>query len=209
MIRFELQQAGKKFHGEWIFRNLNLQLEACGRIGITGVNGSGKSTLLQILSGYQSLQEGRLRWFQDKNELPQDCLFKHLSVAAPYIDLPEEYSLVELIGFIAAFKPFRTGLDAGEIIRLLDLQSPNKPIRHFSSGMKQRVKTGLAILSAAPLLLLDEPLSNMDEAGAAWYADLLKEHAPEKSIVVCSNNNAAELVCCTARIDLADFKKSK
>jgi len=208
LIRFDLQQAGKKFHGEWIFRNLNLQLEACGRIGIKGVNGSGKSTLLQILSGYQSLQEGRLRWFQDKNELPQDRLIQHLSVAAPYMDLPEDYSLVELIGFMAAFKPFRDGLDAGEIIRQLGLHQPDKPIRYFSSGMKQRVKTGLAILSAAPLLLLDEPLSNMDEAGAAWYAELLEEHAREKSIVVCSNNNAAELVCCAERIDLADFKKS-
>lgn len=207
MIQIQLQSAGKKFQKQWVFRNLELQIKGSEKLAITGLNGSGKSTLLQIISGFQSLNEGSIQFSLDGNTVPIDQWYHQISYAAPYIDLPEEYNIQELLSFYGSFKPFQNELSIPEVIDIMQLGNSNqKAIKHFSSGMKQRLKLSMAILSNAPVLLLDEPLSNLDKNGHTWYQEVIEKYAKQKTIIVCSNHIEEEIIFCTSKIDIHDFK---
>lgn len=207
MIQIQLQSAGKKFQKQWVFRNLQLYIKGSEKLAITGLNGSGKSTLLQIISGFQTLTEGSIHFSLDGNTIPIDQWYLQLSYAAPYIDLPEEYNLHELLSFYSSFKPFQHNLPIDEVIDIMQLgNSADKAIKHFSSGMKQRLKLSMAILSDTPVLLLDEPLSNLDKNGHAWYHEMVQKYATQKTIIVCSNNIEEEIRFCNSKLDIHDFK---
>lgn len=207
MIRIQLQSAGKKFQKQWVFRKLDLQLSGAEKLAITGENGSGKSTLLQIISGFQTLSEGSIQFYAGEHLIDPDNWYTHLSYAAPYLDVPEEYNLAELISFYASLKPFQNDLKKEQIMEIMQLStSDQKAIKHFSSGMKQRLKLSLAILSKAPVLLLDEPLSNLDKNGHRWYQELIQRFALHKTILVCSNQIEEEISFCTSSINIHDFK---
>lgn len=207
MIQIQLQSAGKKFQKQWVFRNLELHIQGIEKLAITGLNGSGKSTLLQIISGFQSLSEGTIHFSLDGKTIAIDQWYHQISYAAPYIDLPEEYNLQELLSFYGSFKPFQNKLSIHDVIDIMQLgNSSNKAIKHFSSGMKQRLKLSMAILSDTPVLLLDEPLSNLDKNGHAWYHELIQKYTAHKTIIVCSNNVEEEISFCRSRLDIHDFK---
>ena len=72
--------------------------------------------------------------------------------------------------------------------------------------MKQRVKLAIAILADCPVLLLDEPVSNLDKNAIAWYKNLITNYASGKTIIVCSNSINDEFGFCDKEISLADFK---
>ena len=92
------------------------------------------------------------------------------------------------------------------MIQLIGLENAtNKQIRYFSSGMKQRLKLALAIFSSAPILLLDEPCSNLDKEGYALYKQLINQYALHKLIIVGSND-PEEFAFCTQQINLMDYK---
>ncbi len=164
------EQIGKKYRKEWIFRRVDLTLTAGMSYTFVGPNGSGKSTLLQLLAGSLPATEGQLIYTLNGRLLDPDNWFRYVSIAAPYLELIEELTLDELLAFHQTFKPFKTGLTSAIIAdRLLLSHARHKQIKYFSSGMKQRVKLGLAFFSDAPVIILDEPTANLDRQGVAWY----------------------------------------
>lgn len=207
MVQIELAEAGKKFQTQWIFRKIDLSIAHRDRYAIIGFNGSGKSTLLQVISGFLSLTEGKILFTGNGTNIPADEWYRQVSYAAPYLDLPEEYNMHELFSFYSSFKPFSHQIDENALIEITGLhESRHKPIKHFSSGMKQRIKLALAVLSDAPVLLLDEPLSNLDKNGFEWYKNLIQQYTADKTIIVCSNNIEDEIFFCDKRIDIHQYK---
>src|SRR5690606_22363249 len=181
MLEINLSDAGKKYQYEWIFKNLNLQVNDQAKIAITGSNGSGKSTFLKCLSGQIPLTEGKLSYVFNQKPIQESGYYKLLAISAPYLELPEEYTLKELLDFHFKFKNTASGVDLAEIPKIMYLEkSINKQILYFSSGMKQRLKLGLCLFSDVPLLLLDEPASNLDKKGIAWYQELIHTHGSQK-----------------------------
>jgi ABC-type multidrug transport system ATPase subunit len=75
--------------------------------------------------------------------------------------------------------------------------------------MKQRLKLGLAILADTPVLLLDEPVSNLDKPSIQWYKELVTQFASHRTVIVCSNNIDDEHFFCTRQINISDFKIRK
>lgn len=202
----ELKSAGKRFQNSWIFRNLNLIIHHSEKIAVTGNNGSGKSTLLQVISGYQALTEGKINFSVADKEIETDDWYKQISCAAPYIDLPDELTLKENIRFFSTFKQLDIN-DVSEIAHVAGLSEHiNKPLKFFSSGMKQRVRLTLAVLASVPVILLDEPCSNLDQAGVQWYHELINSYGSSKTIIVFSNHYPAEYVFCERITDLLQFK---
>jgi ATPase subunit of ABC transporter with duplicated ATPase domains len=93
-----------------------------------------------------------------------------------------------------------------ELLEILGLEKhKSKAISQFSSGMKQRVKLALAIFSEVPLLLLDEPSTNLDSQGLSWYLKLIQQYASNRILVICSND-PREYDFCEKKITLEDFK---
>lgn len=201
-MKVQLIDVAKRFNKEWIFRGVHLSLSADKIYGLTGANGSGKTTLLSIISHFVAPTEGELKYegFAESN------LRKAISIASPALSLMEEMTVIEAIEFHAHYKPFRNGLQPKDIIKLLAFEKQQqKLIRELSTGMKQRVKLVLAILSQSELLLLDEPGANLDAAGFAFWKQLLLENAAGR-IVVIASNDAQDLEICQQIIAMHHFK---
>lgn len=206
MLKIHLNEASKRFQYEWIFKNLTLLLGQGESLAITGGNGSGKSTLLKCLSGAIPITSGKISFKNAGQDISDSDWYKYLVLSAPYAELPEEFSLLELIHFHFKFKQPLNQIQPKELIEILYLdQHSAKPVSNFSSGMKQRLKLGLAFFSDVPLILLDEPTSNLDKKGIAWYADLIRNHRNNRTIVVCSNE-PREYEFCDRKLNLEDFK---
>ena len=190
--------------GNPILKGLNLEVKAGEVHAIMGRNGSGKSTLLQIIAGYSSLTKGSIHWSDNDHT----TIFQQISFAAPYLELVEEFTTMEQFDFHATFKPLQPSISVNDIIERIGLKkSAHKQIRYFSSGMKQRLKLALAILSDTPLLLLDEPCSNLDKEGYQLYAELIQQFAQHKLIIVGSND-PQEYAFCQQQLNLMDYKKA-
>jgi len=189
MFRIFTENLGKKFNYEWIFRNLSFQFHFGEAYAIVGNNGSGKSTLLQVLAGALPASEGKIWYETEGKKIAEENFYQHLAWASPYLELIEEMTLTEQIRFHFRMKPMLSLLGSAEnLIEILHLErSRHKYIKNFSSGMKQRLKLGLAFYTDTPLLLLDEPTSNLDAQNIAWYKDEISKQLGKRLLIVASN----------------------
>ncbi len=230
----ELQNLGKRYNRNWIFRHLDYTFQSGTAYAITGANGSGKSTLLQVLAGAVTLSEGKVQMMNGdeglilpdqlaetnkhlgdtnltsqirnhKSEILPEHHYRHLAMAAPYLELIEEMTLTEFLRFHFQFKPILPGYSVASIIEFMQLQkAANRQIRHYSSGMKQRVKLAQAVFSHVPVMLLDEPLTNLDVQGIEFYYCLIENFCRDRLLIICSNSEP-EIHFCEKRLAIEEF----
>ena len=192
-MKITLQNLSKRYNREWIFRHIEYEFIVGKKYAITGSNGSGKSTLLQVIAGSLMHNEGSIE-MHNGQLLSNEQHYQHISIATPYLELIEEMTALEMLRFHSTFKQLI--LSAAEILQIVNLQaSANKQIRYYSSGMKQRLKLALAFFSKTPILLLDEPTTNLDEDGIALYHQLIKNYTTNKLVIVCSNDKQEYSFC--------------
>lgn len=212
-----LTDAGKRYNRDWIFRRVTHTFETEKSYAITGPNGSGKSTLLQSIAGSIQLSAGTVEYRISNTEqgmlkeaastaVAPDNFYRHLSIAAPYVELIEEMTAKEFLHFHEQFKPFTEAVSIDEILSIIGLEkAADKQIRCYSSGMKQRVKLAQAVFSDVPVLLLDEPCTNLDKSGYGLYHSLIDTYCKQKLIIV-SSNDEHEMDFCTERLNIIDYK---
>ncbi len=198
-----LDKIGKRYRHDWIFRNIDIEFKTGEPCVIQGSNGSGKSTLLQIVSGFVVPTEGTITYTEAGKQIPVEQIFRHFSIASPYLDLIEDFTLAEIIDFNFSFKKMVDGVTPSQLVELIDLiKAKDKQLRYYSSGMKQRVKLALALFADTPILLLDEPTSNLDKKGMDWYRGLVKGHIANRLVIICSNNQPQEFDFCERELVL-------
>ncbi len=205
-MRISLHGLSKRYRYEWIFKGIDYQFDAGERYAVTGPNGSGKSTLMKVLSGHLTPSKGKVVFEKNSTACAPDEVYRHMSYAAPYIDLIEEFTLQEALDFHRRFKPFLKTLQPADLIELLAFpKAQDKQIRHFSSGMKQRLKLALALCSQSSLVLLDEPTTNLDRQGVEWYLSLVEKYLGNRTVVVASNVGE-DYGFCEKVIDIKKYK---
>jgi ABC-type multidrug transport system ATPase subunit len=207
-MRLDAQNLGRRYGRQWIFRRLSYAFEPGSATAILGPNGAGKSTLLSILAGQLLPSEGTVsyEWALSGKTLPVAEVPRQLAYCAPYLELPEDFTLLELLAFHTRLKPLRPGVSIADLVEIMYLhKARHQAVRTFSSGMKQRLKLGLALYAAAPLLLLDEPTTNLDAQGAAWYLEHVAR-VRESRLVVVSSNVPAEYGFCDGQVRITDFQ---
>ena len=204
-MKISLTNVGKRFNKDWIFRNLNFQFHSERWYAVIGPNGSGKSTLLQIIAGATSHSEGEIKFEAGKNISPEH-FYSSISIAAPYLELVEEMTLLEFLHFHSALKNWLSSFTSEKIIAILGLEhAKHKQIRYFSSGMKQRVNLAQAIFSNVPVVLLDEPTTNFDEEGILLYRNLVNNFCKNRLLIV-SSNDKNEYDFCDEVLDMKNYK---
>lgn len=205
-MKIQLEQAGKRFRKHWIFRNIDQLFVSGSSYALLGANGSGKSTLLRIIAGIQTPSEGKVTCTDGNGAIvPSGEWYRHISFCAPGMEIVEELTLTEFLEFHFSFKKPMPGLDIPGIIGLTGLyHARHNQIGDFSSGMKQRVKLVQAICADTPILLLDEPCTNLDHEGVAQYSRWMETYCAGRLVVVASND-PREYGFCLHQIDVTDF----
>lgn len=202
-MQISLHNTGKRYNREWIFRKVDYVFEPNLAYAITGPNGSGKSTLLQVIAGALQHNSGSLTYTTKAGKQIEEP-YAHIAFAAPYLDLIEEMTATEFLDFHEKFKPLTHSIPA--ILKEVNLENAaDKQIRYFSSGMKQRLKLAQAFFTKAPVLLLDEPTSNLDKEGINLYQKLIKGQQGKKLIII-SSNDVQEYDFCNEVIDIVAYK---
>jgi len=205
-MKITLSDAGKRFNREWIFRHFDYQFCSSHAYAITGPNGSGKSTLLQFIAGALMPTEGKLIYYNAAGDQVSEY-YRQLSIAAPYLETIEEMTAREFFRFHSTFKPLLSGITMPALLERIGLQSAaDKQIRYYSSGMKQRIKLGQAFFSDTPVILFDEPTTNLDASGAALYHELIREYCQDRLVIV-SSNDPSEYSFCETIINMSDLKQ--
>jgi ABC-type multidrug transport system ATPase subunit len=205
-MEINLEGISKRFKNEWIFRGIDYHFFTGTSYAITGANGSGKSTLLLMVSGYMLPSEGTIRYSNNRNTIPPEETYKHISFVAPYINLMDDFTLQEQLNFHFKMRGIYDRSILEYVMEKTHLtQHRNKFLRNFSSGMMQRVRLGLGLYSSSPVILLDEPCTNLDDKGRDWFFNEVESIKKEKIILLASNQNY-EYSWCQEKINIEDFK---
>ncbi len=206
-MKISLEHAGKRFLRHWIFKDISYTFSAPGSYALLGANGSGKSTLVRLIAAMQTPSSGKLSYVYNDVPVAPEQIFSLISYCAPGMELVEELTLREFLNFHYAFKQIQPGITTDDIIARTGLiQDAEKPIGEYSSGMKQRVKLAQAIFTDTPVLLLDEPCTNLDETGVHQYQSWIEQFTKNRLVIVASND-VREYAFCREQIHIERYKK--
>ena len=198
---------GQRFGRRVLFRRLELSARGGETLAITGSNGSGKSTLVKILAGVQTPTRGQVVLRLDGNDGPDDDRPFLTGLVAPYLNVYDGFSPRENLQFIARAR--RMAKASGRIEAVLErVALPDRAddlVGTFSSGMKQRMRFAAALLADPPLVILDEPTSNLDEAGIRTVEGIVRSCTDEGRVVIVATNDAAEAAACDRTLCVTDF----
>jgi ABC-type multidrug transport system ATPase subunit len=178
---FAAKNLGKRFGAQWVFRGVEFEIPQGECLAVTGPNGSGKSTLLRILARLEHQTEGTFSVFDrpcmgwvapDLNLYPPLTVYEHFLFAARLRSVqPKAEKLIEMVGLCG---------------------SETVPASALSTGMKTRLKLGLAVQHEPALLILDEPGSSLDAQGKAMLAEIVAEQK-RRGFLILATNDPSEL----------------
>lgn len=176
-ITLRSENISKIYNRKTIFKNVTFAISEGTAFAITGKNGSGKSTLVKILCGVLSPTKGSISLTVDEQQVLYPDYYPHIGLVSPYLNMYEEFSAEENLNFIKKIRGLDSTVDkfAEELLIEFGIYDHRKKeVRNYSSGMKQRLKYCAALLHKPPLLVLDEPSSNLDEFGIAAVRNRMK-----------------------------------
>lgn len=188
-----LEHYTKNFKKVTVLDDISLTLESGKVIGLKGKNGSGKTMLMRAISGLILPTSGKV--FINDKELGKQISFP------PSIGL-----LIENPSFIANYTGFKnlkilasiqnkiSDEEIREAIRKVGLK-PDDPrtFKKYSLGMKQRLGIAAAIMEKPDIVILDEPINALDEAGAGLIKGILDELKANGSLIIIACHDTEEL----------------
>jgi heme exporter protein A len=208
MPRLTVDSVGHRFGRLVLFRKLSFTLDGGQSVAITGSNGSGKSTLLRILAGVLTPRAGQVTLTVDGKVVPKEERPLRTGLVAPYFNVYDGLSAHENMAFLAEARQLPDA--ASRIEAALDQVGlagrTDDLVGTYSSGMKQRVKYAAALLADPPLLLLDEPSANLDEAGLAMVDRVMAHQRSTEGLLVVATNVAEEAARCDRTVCVEDYR---
>lgn len=186
----EVQNVVKRFRDQVVLKNVSISFEKGKIHGIVGRNGSGKTVLFKCICGLMHPEEGVI--LLNGKRVGRD------------VDMPEDIgAIIEAPGFLPNYSGYknlrflaniRRKIGKEEILNVLktvglDPES-RKHVGKYSLGMRQRLGIAQAIMEDPEILILDEPMNGLDNAGVQDIRALLLElKAQGKTILLASHNH--------------------
>lgn len=204
MPELVVKQIHKRFGRQILFEDLSFSLSGGHSLAVTGHNGSGKSTLLQIIAGVQRPSSGKVSLRLNGHALADEDRPLNTGLVAPYLNVYAGFSARENLAFLARAR----GMEQPEarIERLLEkvglARRAGDLVSTYSSGMQRRVSYAAALLAEPPLLLLDEPTTNLDEAGLMMVREVMDEQISAGRLLVLATNVPEEATWCEEEVRL-------
>ena len=202
-----LHNVTKIFGRRLVFKDINFELSSGNVYGISGRNGSGKSTLAKIIAGIISPSSGKVIHRSNGTEIKLEQLHDYIGFVSPYLFLYDEFSADENLYHFAKIRNAKVNKNrTDELFKLFGLSDRRSDLlKGYSSGMKQRMKFIFALQHSPKIILLDEPTSNLDNAGKEAVYKLIKDEA-ENNLVIIASNEESDLDLCSNLIDVEKFK---
>jgi len=201
-IRIEARELKKAFNRRVIFQNLSFSLAQHQTLLVTGKNGSGKSTLVKILGSVLTPTAGTVTVTSDFTGRDHSPL-ADIGLVSPYLMMYDEFSAVENLSLALAIRgmsPHAAEIDALlEKVSLYDRR--HDLVRTYSSGMKQRVKYAFALVHHPAILLLDEPMANLDNEGIDIVHRVMEEQR-ERGILIVATSDLSDINSYDLRVDM-------
>ncbi len=203
----ELKDVTKVFGRRLIFNKINFKLNSGNVYGLAGSNGSGKSTLSKIIAGILSPTRGKVIHSDNGKEIILEKLHNYIGFVSPYLVLYDEFTAEENLIHFAKIR----GIDYSEerakyLLDFFGIYNRRKDLlKAYSSGMKQRMKFIFAMQHEPRMLLLDEPTSNLDNAGKEKVYEAVKDYSKE-NIVIIASNESVDLALCSEIIEIEKYK---
>jgi heme exporter protein A len=203
-VRLSGHNLKKVFNRRAIFEGISFALQPQQTLLVTGPNGSGKSTLVKIISGVLTPTSGELKVTWDGvDAIP--ILHSLIGLVSPYLQMYDEFSPRENLQFGLSVRGMQSSfVQIQPLLERLQLQGRiDDPVRTFSSGMKQRVKFAFALIHQPPVLILDEPMANLDADGIELVRGIMEEHR-NHGILVVATNDVTDVNKVEFRVDLGN-----
>lgn len=199
----QVKNISKNFGRRRILSDISLSLTNPASFAIAGRNGSGKSTFVKILAGLLSPTSGSVELHVDGNVVMPGLLHLHIGFVSPYLQLYDEFTGKENLHTLSRIRkvPYEHSLVDQLLERLGLYLRRDDYVRTYSSGMKQRLKYAFALLHNPPMLILDEPGSNLDEEGKGIVEQIMQEQR-QRGILIVATNERSEIRLCEAVLEL-------
>lgn len=202
-LTFKAVSIAKTFNRRKIFSEISFSLMGNQSLAIAGRNGSGKSTLLKILAGVLFPSKGEIEMNIGNKPIKPADYFIHLGLVSPYLQLYDEFTGWENLDIFRKVRGINTSDEyLNDLLKRVNLwERRNDFVRTYSSGMKQRLKYPFALIHNPPILLLDEPTSNLDSEGISTVYQIMEEQK-KNGILIVATNDTEDIKKCEQVIDL-------
>ncbi len=192
-ISIQAHNISKNYGRRTVFSGITLEATPSHAFAIRGPNGAGKSTLLEILGGIRRPSSGIVQYHQNGVYITSDFA-RFFGFVSPRLRLYDELTAMETITFISTDAD--TQEKGAHLLELFGLHMYHDlQIGHFSTGMIQRLKIITALLNDPPVLLLDEPTSNLDDEGKKAFFVLMKSIIRQKTTIIATNDPDEASLC--------------
>ena len=208
-ININIENLSKRVSAsELLFRNMGFNAIEGDTIAITGPNGSGKSTLLKILAGVMKPTDGVININIQNKNININNFYNYFGYVAPYLNLYEEFNPIEHLRVICKMRNINFAEDmAMDYLSKFNLQEHYlKPIKAFSSGMKQRMKMIIAIFNNPSILFLDEPYSNLDEEGILNFEHIIRDFHNNGNVIFIASNDEREIALANKKVNILNYR---
>jgi heme exporter protein A len=189
MVKITAHNLARKFGFRGIFKDINFEVTSPSALVISGPNGSGKSTLLKIIAGLLAPTSGKVDFHSDSSLNKPDQLRQQVVYIAPEMNFYDDLTGLENLRFYASVSG--DGFTSDEFLTALKNAGLNSRggdfIKGYSSGMKMRLKYALAFLKKPPILMLDEPSTNLDREGKTLVYRLMEEQRKTGLLIYATN----------------------
>jgi heme exporter protein A len=193
-LRLQIDRVSKTYGARRVLGSVSADLAGGDVLLVTGRNGAGKSTLLRIIAGLARPTGGAVRFWWDDRPVADGRRRDVFGFVGPDVHLYRELSAREHVDLVARLRKLpKDGVSGASMLEFVGLAGrEDEPVIGFSSGMLQRLRYALALLHAPPVLLLDEPTTNLD-AGGIILVDRVVEQMAGNGIVVIATNDQRDM----------------
>lgn len=173
----------KQYRNKRGIRNIGLELRKGDIYGLLGPNGAGKTTLLKIMTGLIRPDRGSVALFGHDVNTSFEAAMRKVGCMIESADFYDYVTASQYLRLILNFYPNIGKERIAEVLGYVGL-SPyaGERIRHFSTGMKQKLALAAAVMPNPELVLLDEPTNGLDIEGIVLFRELVKRLSEEHKI---------------------------
>lgn len=192
-MKIEIKNVSKRIGKLEVLKDIDVTFEGGKIYGLRGKNGSGKTMLMRVISGLVHPTSGTV--IINGKELGKDMSFpESIGILIENPTFIDNFSGYRNLKALANINQLIDEVEIKETVRKVGLNPDDKKYyKKYSLGMKQRLGIAVAIMEKPDIILLDEPINAIDEAGVNRIRDILFELRDENRIIIVACHDKEEL----------------